>query len=119
MQVRLYPESFFYSMARQNGYVSEHRLVIAKQLGRCLQNWELVHHKNGIKDDNRIENLELSNRLDHIQAHGKGYQAGFLKGLLDWHTKAIKDLQSRVTLLEAENAMLKTQLTKGDVLCRS
>ena len=52
-------DSFFSSMAQKNHFVLEHRLVMAKHLKRCLQPWEVVHHKNGAKKDNRLENLML------------------------------------------------------------
>lgn len=69
--VRCPPE--FASMARSNGYVLEHRLVVAAVLGRVLLAMEVVHHENHDPMDNRQENLTLfSSNRDHklYEAHG-------------------------------------------------
>lgn len=57
--IKIYEDDPFYIMADSRGYVLEHRHEISKRLGRPLVNGETVHHINGVKDDNRIDNLEL------------------------------------------------------------
>jgi hypothetical protein len=101
--VKIYEDDFFFPMAMGNGYVLEHRLVMAKHLGRNLHSWEIVHHKHtkypasSIEDkrDNRIENLQLVSDDKHKQIT-----------LLE---NRVRYLEGRVTTLEAEVILLKSE----------
>uniref|UniRef100_A0A6M3IU96 Uncharacterized protein n=1 Tax=viral metagenome TaxID=1070528 RepID=A0A6M3IU96_9ZZZZ len=100
--IKIYDDDFFYPMAMGNGYVLEHRLVMAKSLGRNLHSWEIVHHKHtkyparSIEDkrDNRIENLQLVSDDEHKQIT-----------LLE---NRVRYLENRVTSLETEIILLKS-----------
>ena len=55
--------------------IAEHVMVMELHVGRRLLSTEVVHHINGNRQDNRLENLELMTRSEHSRLHGKKQQA--------------------------------------------
>lgn len=75
--------------------VLEHRLVVARQIGRPLRRTEMVHHINGVKTDNRPENLHLTDWASHSREH--------------------RLIERELTQLRAENARLRAALAVAGI----
>ncbi len=98
--LRIYPNDFFYPMATKGRYIREHRLVMARHLNRCLLPWEVVHHKNGNREDNRLENLELlAGQKYHIVDT-------VIKARITRLEREVAQQAQRILLLEAENILI-------------
>lgn len=76
MRVRIPGDHWLYPVAsksRGTAYMLHHRFVMSCHLSRPLDRHEVVHHLNGVRDDNRIENLELLTTTTHHPGHGDHY----------------------------------------------
>lgn len=80
----------FFCMADKRGYVREHRLNMARHIGRPLSQSEIVHHKDGDRTNNDIGNLVLArNQTEHMIEHTMGYRDGFEQGYQDGLKRAL------------------------------
>lgn len=59
----------------QSGERLEHQVVMEQHIGRALKRGEIVHHRNGDKQDNTIENLELMSQSEHAKLHAPDMHA--------------------------------------------
>jgi len=65
-----------YKILMLNGkQVPEHRLIWEKKYGKIPKGHQ-IHHINGDKSDNRIENLQMLYIIEHTQLHNNGFQKG-------------------------------------------
>ena len=69
--------------SRKGGKILEHTFIMSEHLGRPLKKEENVHHKNGIRDDNRIENLELWSKNQPIGQR--------VEDKIDWAIKFLEE----------------------------
>jgi len=122
-------EPEFQSMATKQGYILEHRLIMARKLGRCLEPWEVVHHKGTKyplgsledKGDNREENLELlPTQTEHMpsilaQQRIKELESELAILLTQVDAKSKQDSQQRLAISPSTVAIPSTKVSSPAV----
>lgn len=106
LMTRVFSNSMYRPMATQRGALLIHRLVMAAHQKRCLEVWEVVHHINSDRLDNRIENLELLSRPDHSVYNIMQYEIYQLR-------ERVEKLQQKIKLDEWRISELEQVATKS------
>jgi len=84
----------------RNETIDEHRLIMQKYLGRILKFNEIVHHINGNKKDNRVENLEVIDRSKHVKLHHKN---GDMASFATWDKNKLKDMSNKYAKIRSND----------------
>lgn len=109
----------YHPKQNKRGYVAEHRLVYERYLGRFLDSKEVIHHINGNREDNRIENLQIFvENAEHIkEQHRKGRNANGQFIIEEPIFNEIKfrlfDKDRKLTLIYTLNKLITTTFRKS------
>lgn len=94
--------------------MDEHRYIMQEHLGRKLERWEVVHHKDGNKRNNDIDNLELMHISKHSREHMKGNRLSkSTREKLKYTRKAKGTEKTNAKLTEDQVKYIKCLLKNG------
>lgn len=72
-------DGYWVIKCRDGSVLLFHRAVMAATIGRLLRSDEIVHHINGVRGDDRVENLAITTRAEHMNIHRRDLLAGWVR----------------------------------------